>query len=125
MNSEKFSIKSQLKSFRYAYNGIISLFKNEHNSRIHLIAACLSILAGILLRINLCEWSIVVVVIGFVFFAELINSAIERLADLIDPDWNESIMKAKDYSAAAVLIAAIVAIIAGCFIFIPKLLALL
>jgi diacylglycerol kinase len=64
-------------------------------------------------------------VIGMVFITELLNSSLESLADHIDPEWNELIMRAKDYGAAAVLISAIVAILAGGLIFIPKLLDLI
>ena len=66
-----------------------------------------------------------VIVIGLVFLVELLNSSIETLADLINPEWNEPIKRAKDYGAAAVLISAIIAMIAGVLIFIPKLLALI
>jgi undecaprenol kinase/diacylglycerol kinase (ATP) len=59
-------------------------------------------------------------VIGLVFITELLNSAVESLADYINPEWNELIKKAKDYSAAAVLISAIISVIIGAIIFIPK-----
>jgi diacylglycerol kinase len=68
---------------------------------------------------------LLIIVIGAVFLTELLNSSIESLADLIDPEWNELIMRTKDYSAAAVLISAIVAIVVGGLIFIPKFLDLI
>jgi diacylglycerol kinase len=77
------------------------------------------------MKIDHYEWSLLIIVIGAVFLTELLNSSIESLADLIDPEWNELIMRAKDYSAAAVLISAIVAIIVGGLIFIPKFLGLI
>ena len=122
---DKFSLKSRLKSFRFAFNGLASLLKNEHNSRIHLLAAIVATATGLLLHMNLYEWTLITIVTGLVFMAELINSAIESIADRVDPEWNELIMKSKDYSAAAVLISAIVALITGSIIFIPKILALL
>jgi diacylglycerol kinase len=64
-------------------------------------------------------------VIGFVFLSELLNSSLESLADVIEPEWNEQIRKAKDYTAAAVLISAIISVIVGGLIFIPKILNLL
>ncbi len=73
------------------------------------------------MKLDHYEWSLLVIVIGIVFLTELLNSSLESLADLINPEWNEMIMRAKDYSAAAVLIAAIVAIVVGGLIFIPKL----
>jgi diacylglycerol kinase len=125
MKSDKFSFKSRIGSFRFAINGIWTLLKYEHNSRIHLIAAIIVIVLGIILKLSLSEWSLLIVVIGLVFITELINSSLESLADRIDPEWNEQIRRAKDYAAAAVLMSAVIAIIAGSLIFIPKLLALL
>jgi diacylglycerol kinase (ATP) len=125
MKSDKFSIKSRFGSFRFAFNGIWSLLKYEHNSRIHLIAAIISLVMGIIFKLNLSEWSLLIMIIGLVFITELINSSIESLADRINPEWNEQIRNAKDYAAAAVLVAAVIAIAVGCLIFIPKLSALL
>jgi diacylglycerol kinase len=117
---DKFSLKSRLKSFGFAINGLALLLKNEHNSRIHLVAAIGAVALGLFLKINLFEWVLITIVIGLVFMAELFNSAIESIADRVDPGWNEFIGKAKDYSAAAVFICAIIALITGCLIFIPK-----
>jgi diacylglycerol kinase (ATP) len=125
MKSDKFSFKSRIGSFRFAFNGIWSLLKYEHNSRIHLIAAIIAIGLGIILKLSLSEWSLLILIVGLVFITELINSSIESLADRINPEWNEQIRNAKDYAAAAVLVAAVIAIAVGCLIFIPKLLALL
>jgi len=121
MKSDKFTIKSRIKSFKFAINGLKSLLKYEHNSRIHLIAAIVAIILGIILKINYLEWSVLIIVIGMVFIAELFNSSLESLADHTDTGWNEFVMKSKDYSAAAVLISAIIALVAGCIIFLPKL----
>ena len=125
MAHKKFSLKSRLESFRFALNGLLLLLKNEHNSRIHLLAAIIAIIMGIIMKLDHYEWSLLVIVIGAVFLTELLNSSIESLADLIDPEFNELIMRAKDYSAAAVLISAIVAIVVGGLIFIPKFLDLI
>jgi len=121
-DSRKFSLKSRLGSFRFAFNGLRSLLIYEHNSRIHLVAAILVTIAAILLKVSLSEWAILAVVTGIVFLTELLNSAIETLSDLIEPRYSEIIRKAKDYSAAAVLISALIALVAGCLIFIPKIL---
>lgn len=125
MNSGKFKLISRFRSFRFAINGLLSLFKREHNSRIHLLATAVVIALGFLLKLDRYEWVLILLAIGIVFLTELLNSSIESLADRIDPEQNEFIMRAKDYGAAAVLIAAIIAIAAGCLIFLPKLLALI
>jgi diacylglycerol kinase (ATP) len=120
MNSDKFSLKSRLASFKFAFRGLWSLLKNEHNSRIHILAAIIAIITGILLKISFPEWCFLTIVIGLVFITELLNSSIEKLADIVDPELNEGIGKTKDYAAAAVLVSALIAVIAGCLIFIPK-----
>jgi diacylglycerol kinase (ATP) len=121
----KFNIRSRIKSFKYAFEGIFSMLRYEHNSRIHSAAAILVIVSGLLLHINLYEWIVICIVTGLVFITELINSAIELLADLIDPGINPGIKRAKDYAAAAVLISAIIAVIAAVLIFGPKIIALI
>jgi diacylglycerol kinase (ATP) len=125
MNPDKFSLKSRLQSFRFALNGLRSLLKYEHNSRIHSIAAIAVIILGLLLKIDLTEWSLLIIVMGIVFITELLNSSLESFADSMKPEWNDMIGKAKDYSAAAVLIAAIISLAVGVFIFAPKLLGLI
>ena len=124
MSSNKFSLKSRFGSFKFAFHGVWMLLKNEHNSRIHFLAAIAAIATGIVLKINLFEWSLLIIVIGIVLLTELLNTSLERLADVVDSEWNERIMKAKDYAAAAVLISAIIAVAVGGLIFIPKILDL-
>ncbi|UIR57563.1 diacylglycerol kinase family protein [Sphingobacterium sp. SRCM116780] len=120
MKNQKFSIQDRIKSFTYALNGFKILFKEEHNARIHFIATIIVIIAGFFFHISTTEWLIVILCIGAVFSLEIINSAIENLADLVCQTPNEFIKKAKDLAAAAVLIAAIVSIIIAMLIFIPK-----
>lgn len=124
-NEQNFKIKSRIRSFRFALQGLAELFKYELNSRIHLLAAIIAIIAGVVLRINRFEWCVIAVVIGFVISAELINTSIESLADATHPETNDSVRKVKDYAAAAVLIAALVSVIAGCLIFIPRIIDLI
>ena len=124
MKKEKFSIIKRLKSFIFALNGLKILILEEHNARIHLVAALCVIIAGIVLRIANVEWIAIIFAIGFVFALETINSAIENLADFISPEKNDQIKKIKDLSAAAVLISAITAIFIGLIVFIPKLITL-
>ncbi|MFO7620165.1 MAG: diacylglycerol kinase family protein [Bacteroidales bacterium] len=125
MKSEKFSARSRFGSFRFASKGLLTLLKYEHNSRIHLLAALAVIAAGIVLKISMPEWCLIIIVTGLVFMAELLNTALEEMSDVIDPEWNEKIRKVKDYAAAAVLISSIVSAVVGGLIFIPKILDLL
>ncbi len=114
-------IPSRLKSFSYAWNGLIKLFKNEPNAQIHLLAAFVATIFGLFLRIRPVEWISLAMVIALVIMAELLNTSIEKLADAVMPKRNEKIGMAKDFAAGAVLIAAVLAVIVGAIIFIPKL----
>ena len=120
MSPDRFSMKDRFGSFKFAFNGLCSLFKNEHNSRIHLLAGVSAIIMGIFLKINYSEWCLLIIVTGIVFIAELLNTSLESLADIIQPEWNEQVRKAKDYAAAAVFISAIISVLVGGIIFIPK-----
>lgn len=124
MGSGKYSFKSRLRSFKFAFKGIESLFREEPNSRIHFIAAVVAVSLGIFLRISLLDWSLITIVAGLVFISELINTSLETLSDIVDPEWNEKIRKAKDYSAAAVLISALISLVVGTLIFLPRILDL-
>lgn len=125
MNDTQFSFRKRLKSFVYAFRGIGFLVRNEHNARIHLVAAVAAVAAGFLLGITAVEWTVIVLVIGAVLAAEAFNSALEALCDLVSPGYHESIKKAKDLAAGAVLLVAIAAAVIGSVIFLPRILTLL
>lgn len=122
--AEKFSFEKRLKSFSYAFKGLSTLFKNEHNALIHLAAAIVAVAAGFIFEINATEWLALVIVSGLVFVAELFNSSVEALADSVTREHNDMIGRAKDYAAAAVLVAAIISVIAGLIIFVPKIITI-
>ena len=125
MKNNKFSIKKRAKSFKYAFNGIRLLFLEEHNSRIHAVAAICAIVTGIILKILILEWIALSFAIGFVFVVEIINSSIENTADLISLEKSDKIKRIKDLSAAAVLISSLSALVIGGLIFIPKIVSLI
>ena len=123
MNKEpqKFSIVDRLKSFKYAFNGIRLFFINDHNGRVHLFAAILAIGLSFYLKLSPLEWIAILAVISGVIVAEILNTAIEKLADVISPDYHPKIKLVKDLAAAAVLVAAFLALAVGAIVFIPKL----
>ena len=122
---EPFRVKPRLLSFKYAFAGIRNLLVYEHNSRIHLLVAILVSILGIVLHISPWQWAILAIAIFGVFIAEIFNSAIEKLADVVSPGYHEEIKKVKDYCAAAVLLASMLAVIAGIIIFLPEIIRLL
>lgn len=117
---------SSIKKFFYAFRGLYVSTKEELSLMIHFIAAFIAIIIGIILRdkMSLTEWVLIILVIGMVIIVELLNTAIESLCDMVSFKFNFSAKKIKDISAAATLISAIVAIIVGGIIYIPKLIEL-
>lgn len=122
--SNKFSIRKRVKSFSFAFKGLKNLLKFEHNARIHLAAAIFVILLGIVFKVDTTEWISLTIVIGLVILSELFNTAIEKLADFVEPELNNKIGQIKDYAAAGVLISVIVSLIVGGLIFIPRIIEL-
>ena len=120
MDQEKFSIKKRFISFIFAFSGLKILITKEHNSRIHLFIAICVITGSFIFQINSMEWIVVVLSIGFIFFAEAINTVVEYLCDFVSPQYHEQIRKIKDLAAAGVLIAAMSVFISGLIIFVPK-----
>lgn len=112
-------LRKRINSFGYAFKGIASLLKKEHNAWIHCIAIVVVTLAGLHFGITRTEWCIVCLCFGMVLAAEGFNTAIERLVDLVSPDFHPVAGDVKDVAAGAVLICAIAAAIIGLIIFIP------
>ena len=121
MNPNKFSFRKRIKSFHYAFSGLKTVLINEHNFRIHLLAAIFAVAAGIFFNISPMEWISITIIIVLVLSLEIINSAIEKLADFVSPAKNIKIKAVKDMAAAAVLVAALASLIIAAIIFIPKL----
>jgi diacylglycerol kinase len=120
MKHKKFSIIKRVYSFKHAFNGLRILIKEEHNARIHLFASICVIIVGLFFKISLHEWIAIIFSIGLVFCLEIINSTVENIADFISPEKHEMIKKIKDLSASGVLISALIALIIGLIIFLPK-----
>ena len=111
-----------MQSFKYAFQGLITFFQKEHNAKIHLSCALLTVIVGIITQLSPWEWIVISFSISSVITTELINTSIEGIADFISPERNQAIKQIKDIAAAAVLITAISSAIAGGIIFIPKIL---
>ena len=119
-----YSFKKQMKSFTFAWKGILTCAGHEQNITFHLLAAIAVIVAGFIFHITHIEWMVVMLCIGSVIAAELFNSAIERLVDLVSPERNKIAGEVKDIAAGAVLVTAIAAAIVGLIVFLPYILAL-
>ena len=114
-----------LRSFAYAWDGLKYCFVTQLNFKIHLFLAALTIFAGIYFNISRSEWMIIAYCIGMVVITEMLNTAIEKLADIVHQAYHPGIKLVKDIAAGAVLIAAISSAVCGAIIFLPKLFVLI
>lgn len=117
--------KRMVNSFKYAGTGIISAFKEERNMKIHFLTMFIVIVLGFIFKIEPVEWMICIGLFGGVIGAEMFNTAIETVVDMVSPYKNEKAKIAKDVAAGGVLIWAIVSAIIGAIIFIPKIIELI
>lgn len=110
----------RLSSIKHALNGIFEALK-EQNFRIHLVCFSLVILAGVYLKVGKTDWVLLLICSAMVMASEVFNTAIEKMADEVNPSYSEKIRIIKDLSAAAVVISAIFAAVSGLIIFYPYL----
>jgi diacylglycerol kinase (ATP) len=118
--NRKFSVGDRLQSFKYAFRGIGAVFAQEHNMIIHFLATIVVIVLCFIFPVSRIEIIAIVLSTGFVWVAEIFNTVIEKIMDFISPQIDPRVKRIKDMSAAAVLLAAVAALVAGCIIFIPK-----
>ena len=114
-----FSITDRVKSFGYALSGLGFMLRSQHNAWIHLAATAAVIASGAALNIGAEDWRWIVLAIGLVWVAEIVNTAFEHLCDVVQPEFHVSVKTAKDVAAGAVLVAAIGAAIIGVLVFWP------
>lgn len=108
------------KAFGYAFNGMLFFFRNERNASLHLMAAIAVIICGIVFQISTPEWLAIILSISIVISFEMLNSAIEKLCDLVEPQFHPTIKTIKDISAAAVLWVSMGSIAVAAYILLPK-----
>ena len=106
--------------FTYAVNGLKEVFNSEWNFRLHLLSMILVIIAGVFFDISVGEWVAVVIVVGLVITAEILNTAIEEIINYVKPEIHPAAKKIKDLAAAGVFVASITALVVGLIIFLPK-----
>jgi undecaprenol kinase len=108
-----------LKSFNYALRGLVKTFREEQNLRLQAIAGLIILILAFYYQVARWEWLILILIISLVILMEIINSAVERVTDVLKPRLNGYVKEIKDIMAAAVVVASIVSIIMGLVIFWP------
>jgi len=109
-------------SFRNALLGIKTAYKSQKNLRVHIFIGIFVIIFGVFLKVSIVEWLILLITILLVVITEMFNTALEFTVDLFSTEYSKQAKRAKDVSAAGVLITAVFAILIGIIIFLPKLL---
>jgi len=110
-----------LKSFRHALRGLRHTLFFHQNLRVHVVVAVLAVALGLLLKIPAIEWAVVAAAIFFVLVAEMVNTALEEIVNLVKEDHSERARVAKDVAAGMVLLATVFAVVIGLIVFLPYL----
>lgn len=116
--SEHHPVK-QVKRFKYAFNGIFHALVHEANFRIQVVYAAAVIYAGLYFGISLTDWSMLVLSLGFLLSAEMVNTAVENIIDHVIHHYDESARIIKDLSAGFVLVTGICTLIVSILVFLP------
>ena len=119
--SEKRYLKTRLQSIQYALDGIKYILETQQNARIHLFFTLAVFILGFLFGITRMEWITLVLTVGLVWAAELFNTAVEVMVNLISPEQRITAKICKDISAGSVLVTASISILVGLLIFGPPL----
>ncbi len=104
-------------SLQHACRGLATAIRTERNLQIELAIALIAMLVGWWLQLSVLEWMVLCLTIGMVLSLELVNSAVEQLANLYSREENESIRRIKDIAAGAVLVVSLASVIIGLLLF--------
>jgi len=124
MREDKY-LYSRIKSIKIALEGLKYVLLTQHNARIHVVITLAVFLSALILSINRLEWVCLLLVIGLVWTAEIVNTAVEVLVDMVSPEHSQGAKIIKDVCAGAVLVSAVISVLVGILIFGPRLWALL
>ena len=117
----RFRRHSWKNKFRNALRGLQRALRTQSSFAVHLLIACIAVIAAAILRVTMVEWGLLVAAIGMVMVAEIFNTAIESLSRAVDTQFHPRLRDALDIASAAVLIAAGTAVVIGLCIFVPAL----
>lgn len=95
----KWKNKNFLSALKNSFNGIKYVFTTQRNLKIQVLISIIVILAGCLFKISFIEWAVLTLIIFMVFFAELMNTVVETVVDMITTEYNEKAKIAKDIAA--------------------------
>lgn len=112
-------ITGRIKSVKYAVLGAYKLLTTEHSIMVQFSIGILVTILGFVFGISKTEWLFQIMAVGLVISVEGVNTAVEKTADFIHPDFHSKIGFIKDIAAGAVFFAALAAFIVGLIIYVP------
>jgi len=112
-------------AFHNAYQGFRYVLTTQRNAKIHTVITVIVVVLGFFFHISSVEWTVILLAIGLVWTSECLNTGLEKITDLVSPEYNGLAKVTKDTAAAGVLLASLTAAIIGVIIFLPKVLVLL
>ncbi len=119
-NPEDGFLKGRLRSLKFALRGAWLLVTTEHSIMVQVSIGILVSILGFFMNLSPTEWMFQLLAIGVILVAESLNTGIEKLCDFVHPDYHQKIGFIKDISAGAATFAAIIAVIIGLIIYLPK-----
>jgi diacylglycerol kinase len=109
------------KSIYFTFKGLKWMFTNERNFQLEILGFLVNLFLIIILKLNVHDTILILLICGFVLVTEILNTVIEKLCDFIEPNFNLKIGIIKDISSGAILLATIFAVIIGIIIYFPYL----
>lgn len=122
---KKMGIKRTFNSIKYSIEGLVHAYKNEQSLWLHGFGSIAAIILGIVLKISLNQWAIVITALAVILSVELLNTAIEAVVDMVTSEFHPLAKVAKDCGSAAAFVSTLVTVVILAFIFIPKIIELL
>ncbi|MDG2193975.1 MAG: diacylglycerol kinase family protein [Polaribacter sp.] len=117
-------LRGRLRSLGFALKGMWFLLTTEDSIKVQIFLTILMIIAGFYFNLSAIEWMLQLLAIGLVLVAESLNTAVEKLADFVHPDYHEKIGFIKDISAGAPSFAAIISLVIVGIMYVPKILVM-
>ena len=117
--NQPFQFSRRIRSFKFAFVGLWTMLKTQHNAWVHACATLAVVVAGVGLGVSASEWCLLVLAILVVWTAEALNTAFEFLADVASPQFHPMVKHSKDIAAGAVLISAVGSVVIGAIVFAP------
>ena len=128
VNTEKkqkkdFSLRGMYKICTYTFDGLVFFFKNERSAIIYIISSLLCVISGVILELNFMEWIVITFILLTILSAELINTSIEAICDLVSPEYNPLVKIAKDCGSAATGVLTMFGVVIVSIIYVPRIIS--